>query len=337
MSDYSFPTFDKFSPFASISGYILKPLDNVMDTTVSGLSSAISAPLNLAAIIFIFLYGYNVMTGRVALSMHNLLNNVVKIVVVTTMATNAETFNSYVKDIFFNDLSNAIGNALNSNPANSNVFDYILLKASDRYQEVLYNAWFFEKIIVGLLGSIMLLAVILFCIGGFIVQIFAQVALVMIIGLGPLFISLYLFNATRKYTDAWITTLINFTILQVLVIMLGTIICQVILQVLKVSYESIYILFPPVIVISIIGVIIFRALPGIATALASGGPYFSAGISSGGQIFTMVANSARSSANAIKSATLNISGAAGKGAAGAASKAGGSGGAGGAGVGRGRF
>ncbi|WP_273758605.1 type IV secretion system protein [Bartonella sp. AU55XJBT] len=334
MSDYNFPTFDKFSPFASISGYILKPLDNVMDTTVSGLSSAISAPLNLAAIIFIFLYGYNVMTGRVALSMHSLLNNVVKIVVVTTMATNAETFNSYVKDIFFNDLSNAIGNALNSNPANSNVFDYILLKTSDRYQEVLYNAWFFEKIVVGLLGSIMLLAVILFCIGGFIVQIFAQVALVMIIGLGPLFISLYLFNATRKYTDAWITTLVNFTILQVLVIMLGTIICQVIIQVLTVPYESIYVLFPPVIVISIIGVIIFRALPGIATALASGGPYFSAGVSSGGQIFTMLANSARASGNAVKSAASQISGAAGnaaKGAAGAAAKAGRSGG------GRGRF
>ncbi len=325
MSDFS------FAPFESVSGYILTPLDNVMDTTVSGLSSALAAPLNLAAIIFIFLYGYNVMTGRVALSMHSLLNNVVKIVVVTTMATNAETFNTYVKDIFFNDLSNAIGNALNSNPANSNVFDYILLKANARYQEVLYNAWFFEKIVVGILGSIMLLAVILFCIGGFIVQMFAQVALVMIIGLGPLFISLYLFNATRKYSDAWITTLINFTILQVLVIMLGTIICQVILQVLKVSYESIYVLFPPVIVISIIGVIIFRALPGIATALASGGPYFSAGVSSGGQVFTMLANGARSSGNAVKSAALQISGAAGNAAKGAAAKAGRFGG------GRGRF
>ncbi|WP_175868937.1 type IV secretion system protein [Bartonella gabonensis] len=334
MSNYNFPTFDKFSPFASISGYILKPLDNVMDTTVSSLSSAISAPLNLAAIIFIFLYGYNVMTGRVALSMQSLLNNVVKIVVVTTMATNAETFNTYVKDIFFNDLSNAIGNVLNSNPANSNVFDYILLKASDRYQEVLYNAWFFEKIVVGLLGSIMLLAVILFCIGGFIVQMFAQVALVMIIGLGPLFISLYLFNATRKYSDAWITTLVNFTILQVLVIMLGTIICQVILQVLNVSYESIYILFPPVIVISIIGVVIFRALPGIATALSSGGPYFNAGVSSGGQVFSMLSNGARSSGNAVKSAALRASGAASnaaKSAAGALAKAGRFGG------GRGRF
>lgn len=272
------------------------------------------------------------MTGRVALSAHSLLNNVVKIVVVTTMATNADTFNSYVKDVFFNDLSNAIGNALNRNPTNSNVFDYILLKASDRYQEVLYNAWLFEKIVVGILGALMLFTVILFCIGGFVVQMFAQVALVIIIGLGPLFISLYLFNATRKYTDAWITTLVNFTILQVLVIMLGTIICQVILHVLRLSYESIYVLFPPVVVISIIGVIIFRALPSIATALASGGPYFNAGISSGGQIFTMVANSARASANAIKSATLNISGAAGKGTASAAAKAGSSGGGG-----RGRF
>ncbi|GAA4665006.1 type IV secretion system protein [Bartonella pachyuromydis] len=295
MSDF------KFSPFETISGHIVDPLDKVINTTVSGLSSAISAPLNLAAIIFTFLYGYNVMTGRVALSMHSLLNNVVKIVIVTTMATNADTFNIYVKDIFFRDLVNAIGNALNGNPASSNVFDVIMLKASSRFQEVLYNAWFFEKIVVGLLGGIMLVTVIFFCIGGFIVQIFAQVALVMIIGLGPLFISLYLFNVTRKYTEAWISTLVNFTILQVLVIMLGTIICEIILQVLRVSYESIYVLFPPVIVISIIGIIIFRALPGIASALAAGGPYFNAGISSGGQIASMLYSSAKSGGNSITS------------------------------------
>ncbi|EJF92381.1 type IV secretion system protein [Bartonella taylorii] len=305
MSDFS------FAPFESISGYILAPLDSAMNTTVSGLSSAISKPLNLASIIFIFLYGYNVMTGRVALSMHSLLNNVVKIIVVTTMATNADTFNIYVKEIFFNDLVNAIGNALNSNPTGSNVFDYILLQATTRQQEVLAKAWFLEKIMVGLLGGLMVIAVIIFCIGGFIVQIFAQVALVMIIGLGPLFISLYLFNATRKFTDAWITTLVNFTILQVLVIMLGTIMCKIILHVLKDSYDSIYLLFPPVVVISIVGVILFRALPGIASALASGGPYFNAGISSGGQIFTMLSGGAKAGGNAAKSAASKLSGAAG--------------------------
>ncbi|WP_019221906.1 type IV secretion system protein VirB6 [Bartonella senegalensis] len=321
MSDFS------FSPFESISQYILEPLNKVMDTTVSGLSSAISAPLNLASIIFIFLYGYNVMTGRVALSMHSLLNNVVKIVVVTTMATNANTFNTYVKDIFFGDLANAIGNALNSNPSSANVFDYILLKTSARYQEVLAAAWFLEKIMVGLLGSLMIMAVIVFCIGGFIVQMFAQVALVMIIGLGPLFISLYLFNATRKFSDAWITTLVNFTILQVLVIMLGTIMCKIILYVLNGTYESIYFLFPPVVVISIVGAILFRALPGIASALSSGGPYFNAGISSGGQIFTMLSSGAKTGRNAAKSATSTLSGAAG--AAAKAAKVGGNG--------RGRF
>ncbi|WP_019220059.1 type IV secretion system protein [Bartonella florencae] len=320
MSDF------KFSPFESISEYILAPLDNVMNTVVSGLSSAISAPLNLASIIFIFLYGYNVMTGRVALSMNSLLNNVVKIVVVTTMATNADTFNIYVKDVFFNDLANAIGNALNSNATNSNVFDYILLQASTRYQEVLSRAWFLEKIMVGLLGSLMILAVIVFCIGGFIVQMFAQVALVMIIGLGPLFISFYLFNGTKKFTDAWITTLVNFTLLQVLVIMLGTIMCKIIVHVLSDSYDSIYYLFPPVVIISIVGALLFRALPGIASALASGGPYFNTGVASGGQVFSMLSSGAKAGAkaggNAAKNAVSQLSGAAG-GAAKAGGKSGG--------------
>ncbi|WP_208436166.1 type IV secretion system protein [Bartonella phoceensis] len=313
------------APFKSISDYILAPLDNVMNAAVSGLASAISTPLNLASIIFIFLYGYNVMTGRTALSMNSLLNNVIKIVVVTTMATNADTFNIYVKDVFFNDLVNAIGNALNNNTTGSNVFDHILLKSSTRYQEVLAKAWFLEKIMVGLLGSLMILAVIVFCIGGFIVQMFTQVALVMIIGLGPLFISLYLFNATRKFTDAWITTLANFTILQVLVIMLGTIMCKIILHVLDGTYESIYLLFPPVVVISIVGAILFRALPGIASALASGGPYFNTGVASGGQVFHMLSSGASAGGNAAKSAISKLSGAAGgaaaKAAGGAAAKA----------------
>ncbi|WP_336277037.1 type IV secretion system protein [Bartonella sp. CB178] len=295
------------APFESVSNYILSPLDDVVNTTVAGLSSAISAPLNLAAIIFVFLYGYNVMTGRTALSMNSLLNNVVKVVVVTTMATNADTFNTYVKDIFFGDLAKAVGNAFNSSPADANVFDYLLLKTNARYQEVLAAAWFFEKVMVGLLGALMILAVIVFCIAGFIVQMFAKVALVMVIGLGPLFISLYLFNATRKFTDAWITTLANFTILQVMVMMLGTIMCKVIVHVLNGSYDSIYYLFPPVVVTAIIGSIVFRMLPGIASALASGGPYLQGAVSSGGQIFTMMSSGVRAGGGATRSAASRLS------------------------------
>ncbi|WP_407965010.1 type IV secretion system protein [Bartonella sp. C271] len=281
MSDF------KFTPFETVSSYILAPLNDVVDTTVSSLSSAIAAPLNLAAIIFIFLYGYNVMTGHVALSMHSLLNNVIKIVVVTTMATNADVFNTYIKDIFFGNLANAIGNAFNSSPVDSNVFDYLLLITNTRYQDFVGRAGFFEKIMVGLIGGIMFLAVIFFCTVGFIIQMFAKITLIMVIGLGPLFISLYLFNVTRRYADAWISTLVNFTVLQVLVMMLGTMMCKIMLYVFDSSYTSIYFLLPPVLVVSIVGIVLFQSLPTIASALSSGGPYHHAGVSSGSQIISM--------------------------------------------------
>ncbi|WP_438718634.1 type IV secretion system protein [Bartonella rochalimae] len=280
----------KFTPFETVSSYILTPLNDVVDTTVSSLSSAIAAPLNLAAIIFIFLYGYNVMTGHVALSMHSLLNNVIKIIVVTTMATNADVFNIYIKDIFFGNLANAIGNAFNSSPVDSDVFDYLLLVTNTRYQEFLNNASFFNKITVALIGGLMFLAVIFFCTVGFIIQMFAKITLIMVIGLGPLFISLYLFNVTRRYADAWITTLVNFTILQVLVMMLGTMMCKIMLYVFDSSYTSIYFLLPPVLVVSIVGVELFQSLPTIASALSSGGPYHHAGVSTGSQMISMASN-----------------------------------------------
>ncbi|MDD9333003.1 MAG: type IV secretion system protein, partial [Bartonella sp.] len=280
----------KFTPFESVSSYILTPLNEVVDTTVSSLSAALVAPLNLAAIIFIFLYGYNVMTGHVALSMHSLLNNVFKIIVVTTMATNADVFNIYVKDIFFGNLANAIGNAFNSNPVDSDVFDYILLVTNTRYQELLSNASFFNKITVALIGGLMFLAVIFFCTVGFIIQMFAKVTLIMVIGIGPLFVSLYLFNVTRRYADAWISTLVNFTVLQVLVMMLGTMMCKIMLYVFNDSYTTIYFLFPPVLVVAIVGVTLFQSLPTIASALSSGGPYHHAGVSSGSQMLSVASN-----------------------------------------------
>ncbi|CBI75757.1 Type IV secretion system protein VirB6 [Bartonella clarridgeiae 73] len=284
MSDF------KFTPFASVSSYILIPLNDVVDSTVSSLSSAVAAPLNLAAIIFIFLYGYNVMTGHVALSMHSLLNNVVKIIIVTTMATNADVFNTYVKGIFFGNLANAIGNAFNSNPVDADVFDYILLMANTRYQDFVAKAWLFDKIIVGLIGGLMFLAIIVFCTIGFIIQMFAKITLVMVISLGPIFISLYLFNVTRRYADAWISTLVNFTVLQVLVMFLGTMMCKITLYVFDSPYSSIYFLLPPVLVVSIVGSTLFQSLPTIASALSSGGPYHHAGTSAGSQMFSIASN-----------------------------------------------
>ncbi len=57
---------------------------------------------------------------------------------------------------------------------------------------------------------------------GYVVSLYARLALAIILAVGPIFVALALFQSTRRFTEARIGQLVNFVILQVLVVAVGS-------------------------------------------------------------------------------------------------------------------
>ena len=115
-----------------------------------------------------------------------------------------------------------IGNALAGSGLNTSSgapFDQLLSKGIDVANKI-YDQAGLTNIAPALIAAILLVFVAVGSFLQFAILLYAKVGLGVVIALGPIFIALALFEATRPFTEAWLRQVANFVILLVLVVAL---------------------------------------------------------------------------------------------------------------------
>lgn len=261
--------------FTTIDHRLMNALTHIMGKTISNLSGALSAPLTAACTIYIAFIGYNIIYGRSSMPLWDFIATTFKLGIIVTLTTKAANYNTWITNIFFTDLPNAISNVTQGAVSDKNVWDNMIQNAYAHAFDAAnkYNGWteLGTYIVNWIAGLICLVIAGFFCTIGFIVTIFAKFGSFLVISVGPIFIGFGLFSATRRFTEAWLGQLANFVILQVLVVLLGNVYISLAMDILSGDLTDIMFSVLQFLIIGIGGIYLFIHLPGIASALASGG------------------------------------------------------------------
>jgi type IV secretion system protein VirB6 len=258
--------------FQTLESKLETPIRDFVESGAGELVSAVQGPLRVAVMLYIVLYGILILRGVVQTPLMDSVWRSVKIAVIIALATQAGEYNQYVTNVFFETLPTEIGNKLaGGGSLTANTFDTFMQRGWARGAEIWEQAGLTNPG-PALVAVMVFIAATIGTTIAFCIMMYAKVALAVVLALGPIFVALALFEPTRKFTNAWIGSLVNFVILQSLVYSLLLLIMKISDQTATtVSGGSVIEAALVFVVIYTLAGILTLCLPFIASGLAAGG------------------------------------------------------------------
>lgn len=271
-----------YQVFAFLDNQFKAPLESFISSGTSNISTWVAGPLTVALVLYVVLYGYLVLRGSIEAPVLEFAYRAIKLGILVMLVRNAADYRAFVTDLFFTSLPQEISTALNTGTVPSaSTFDALLDKGQASANQIWNRSSWPLDIPTAFGGLLMVVVTFIVAAIGYVVSLYARVALAIILALGPIFIALAMFQSTRRFTEAWIGQLVNFVILQILVVAVGSLL----ITALDTSFTTVEgyedVLMRPIAVgaIGIASLYVFYQLPGIAASLAAGGASLTYGYS----------------------------------------------------------
>ncbi|KQY73086.1 conjugal transfer protein TrbL [Ensifer sp. Root142] len=271
-----------YQVFAFLDNQFKAPLESFISSGTSNISTWVAGPLTAALVLYVVLYGYLVLRGSIETPVLEFAYRAIKLGILVMLVRDAADYRAFVTDLFFTSLPQEISTALNTGTVPSaSTFDALLDKGQASANQIWNRSSWPLDIATAFGGLLMVVITFVVAAIGYIVSLYARVALAIILALGPIFIALAMFQSTRRFTEAWIGQLVNFVILQILVVAVGSLL----ITTLDTSFTTVEayddVLMRPIAIgaIGIASLYVFYQLPGIAASLAAGGASLTYGYS----------------------------------------------------------
>ena len=177
------------------------------------IASTVGTPLWIAVTLFVSIYGYMVMTGQVQHLYQSAFRNILIVGFVTYTALNWDWF-SYLYEMFTRS-----PDLFTSKVALGRSERVVLDELYNRGMDTAFSIWSRSGWDLALWGLGAVVFVVTLCLVAFAVflLLLAKLLVAITLAMGPIFVSFFLFDATRQWFKNWIGSLLTLVIFQIVV------------------------------------------------------------------------------------------------------------------------
>ncbi len=205
---------------AQLAGYI--------GANTARVATALEPAIVTAAILYVMIWGYLQMTGKIEEPFVVGLKRIVLLAVVLGVSLRLWLYNAVIVDTFYQapaQLAAAVVGA----PDPVATIDTIWTRGG----AVAGSLWDNGGVFSGdagfyVAGAIVWMLVGLLCVYTMFLIALSSVALAVLLALGPLFIAMLLFDATRRFFEAWLAQLANYALITILTILVAALMLQIV-------------------------------------------------------------------------------------------------------------
>lgn len=214
--------------FQTFSTWLNGQLASYIGATTAKVSLALEPAVVTFATVYVMVWGYLQLTGRIEQPFVAGLKRMMTLAVVLGVALHLWLYNSVIVDTFY-QAPVQLAAAVTGAPSPVTILDTIWDDGGTVADDLFRNGHFFAgNVSFYLAGVIVWLLVGLLCVYTMFLLSLSSIALSVLLALGPLFFVALLFEHTRRLFDAWIAQLTNYALISVLTVLVSTLLLQLV-------------------------------------------------------------------------------------------------------------
>jgi type IV secretion system protein VirB6 len=214
--------------FATFWGWLNSQLAGYVGSNTALLANALQPTVLVLATLYVMIWGYLQMTGRIDEPVAVGIRRVVLLAVVLGAALRLWLYNTVIVDTFFSAPSELAAAVVGTSDPVSSI-DVIWQQGGSVAEQL----WDKGGVLSGdfgfyLAGAMVWLLIGALCVYTMFLIALSSIACAVLLAFGPLFIVLLLFDATRRYFEAWIAQLANYALVTMLTVLVAALLLRVV-------------------------------------------------------------------------------------------------------------
>jgi type IV secretion system protein VirB6 len=214
--------------FATFWTWLNGQLGDYIGTNTALVATALEPAVVTLATVYVMVWGYLQLTGRIEEPLAAGLRRLVTLVVVLGVALHLWLYNSLIVDTFYNAPSQLAAAIIGTTDPVATL-DVIW----NRGGAVAGYLWNNGGVFSGdfgyyVAGAVVWVLIGLLCAYTMFLVALSSVALAVLLALGPLFVTLLLFDATRRFFEAWVAQLANYALISILTVLIAALLLQIV-------------------------------------------------------------------------------------------------------------